>query len=161
MHKKSSFRFASLAISLLTLGAASAQSTSEIHKISELAWLSGRWHTTSTRGAQIEEQWNDPVGTVMVGMGRTIVGAKTEEYEFLRIEQRETDIFYVALINGNCPPTDFKLVQLNNDEAVFANPTHDFPKRVIYRRAGPDALTASIDGGEGTKSIVFKYTRMK
>jgi hypothetical protein len=34
---------------------------------------------------------------------------------------------------------------------VFENPAHDFPKRIIYRKTADDALTASIDGGEGSR----------
>jgi hypothetical protein len=44
---------------------------------------------------------------------------------------------------------------------VFENPAHDFPKRIIYRKTADDALTASIDGGEGTKSKTFSFRRMK
>ena len=46
-------------------------------------------------------------------------------------------------------------------EAVFENPQHDFPKRIIYRKGEADSLTASVDGGEGTKGISYAYRRMK
>jgi hypothetical protein len=36
------------------------------------------------------------------------------------------------------------------DSVTFANPQHDFAKRIGYQRAG-DALTAWIDGGDASK----------
>ena len=62
---------------------------------------------------------------------------------------------------ARCPGTDFKLTSLTATEAIFENPAHDFPKRIIYRKTGEDGLTASIDGGEGTKSMAFSTKRMK
>jgi hypothetical protein len=49
----------------------------------------------------------------------------------------------------------------NAREAVFANPTHDFPKRVAYR-ATPTGLLAWIDGGEGAagRRIEFPMVRV-
>ena len=146
---------------LITLCVLTVSSAEESHNISELSWLSGHWQTKPKSTTQIEEHWTEPAGATMVGMGRTVVGEKTTEFEYLRIEQRENSIYYVASPNGRCPATDFKLVKLTSEEVIFANPQHDFPKRVIYRKAGKNSITASIDGGEGTKSMTFPYQRMK
>ena len=96
----------------------------------------------------------------MIGMGRTVVGGKTAEFEFLRIEQRGDDVFYVAHPNARCPQTDFKLTSLTPQEVVFENPEHDYPKRVIYRKTSA-GLVASVDGGAGTKSQTFSYVPMR
>jgi hypothetical protein len=126
-------------------------------KISELAWLSGDWQTAPGGRARIEEHWTAPAGGTMMGMGRTVVGDKTAEFEFLRIEQRGDEIFYVANPNANCPQTDFKLTRRTGQEVVFENPAHDYPKRVMYRKNSDGSLVASIDAGEGTKSQSFSY----
>ncbi len=97
----------------------------------------------------------------MLGMSRTVAGDKTVEFEYLRIEQRADGIYYVAHPKARCPGTDFKLTRASATEAIFENPQHDFPKRIIYRKTGDDALTASIDGGEGTKAMTFAYRRAK
>jgi len=49
----------------------------------------------------------------------------------------------------------------NGREAMFINPTHDFPKRVAYR-ATPTGLLAWIDGGEGAagRRIEFPMARV-
>ena len=97
----------------------------------------------------------------MLGMSRTVAGDKTVEFEYLRIEQRADGIYYVAHPKARCPGTDFKLTRASATEAVFENPQHDFPKRIIYRKTGDDSLTATIDGGENTKAISFAYRRIK
>ena len=129
--------------------------------ITQLAWISGDWQSAPGGRLQIEEHWTQPAGGSMLGMSRTVAGGKTAEFEFLRIEQRENEIYYVAQPKGRCPQTDFKLTRVTAQEAVFENPTHDFPKRIIYKKTADDSLTASIDGGEGTKQMTFVFRRMK
>ncbi len=128
--------------------------------ISELAWIAGDWQTPAGGKAQIEEHWTAPSTDSMIGMGRTIASGKTVEFEYLRIEQRAVQIYYVASPKGRCPGTDFKLTRLTGQEATFENPEHDFPKRIIYRKNSDGSLTASIDGGAGTKSMSFAYQPM-
>jgi hypothetical protein len=129
--------------------------------ISELAWMAGDWQTAAGGRAQIEEHWTQPAGGTMIGMGRTIAGGRTAEFEYLRLEQRADAIYYVAHPKARSPGTDFKLTRLTAQEAVFENPQHDFPKRIIYRKNSDGSLTASIDAGEGTKSQSFAYLPMK
>jgi hypothetical protein len=128
--------------------------------LSELSWITGDWQTAAGGKAQIEEHWTSPSTDSMIGMGRTIAGGKTVEFEYLRIEQRADQIYYVASPKGRCPGTDFKLTRLAGQEATFENPEHDFPKRIIYRKNSDGSLTASIDGGAGTKSMSFAYQPM-
>lgn len=135
--------------------------TAQPNDISALAWISGDWQNAPGGRAQVEEHWTQPAAGSMLGMSRTIAGGKTAEFEFLRIEQREDGIYYVAQPKGRCPATDFKLTRLAAQEAVFENPQHDFPKRIIYRKTADDSLSASIDGGEGTKAMTFQFRRMK
>lgn len=129
--------------------------------IADLAWISGDWQTALGGRAQIEEHWTSVAGGSMMGMSRTVAGDKTVEFEYLRIEQRTDGVYYVAHPKARCPGTDFKLTKASANEAVFENPQHDFPKRIIYRKSGDDSLTASIDGGEGTKAMSFVFRRMK
>ncbi|HEV7747496.1 MAG TPA: DUF6265 family protein [Pyrinomonadaceae bacterium] len=156
--------FALVATLMFVLSANALKQTSAAGappKIIDLGWMSGNWQTRPGGRAQIEEHWTRPAGGTMIGVGRTIAGDKTVEFEFLRIEQRGDDIFYVANPNAQCPQTDFKLTRLSGQEAVFENPEHDFPKRVIYRKQSDGSLLASIDGGEGTKSQSFAYVQVR
>ena len=139
----------------------SQSQTAVAKSISELAWISGDWQSAPGGRAAIEEHWTQPSGGSMMGMSRTVVGEKTAEFEYLRIEQRSDGIFYVAHPKARCPGTDFKLTRATATEAVFENPEHDFPKRIIYRKTADDSLTASIDAGEGTKARSFAFRRIK
>ena len=129
--------------------------------IADLSWIAGDWQTAPGGRAQIEEHWTNVAGGSMMGMSRTVAGEKTVEFEYLRIEQRTDGVYYVAHPKARCPGTDFKLTKSSTSEAVFENPQHDFPKRIIYRKTGDDSLTASIDGGEGTQAMSFAFQRMK
>ena len=128
--------------------------------LADLSWMSGDWQTAPGGRRQIEEHWTGVAGGSMMGVSRTVAGDKTVEFEYLRIEQRQDGIYYVAHPKARCPGTDFKLTRASATEAVFENPQHDFPKRIIYRKTDA-GLTASIDGGEGTKSMSFVYQKIK
>lgn len=143
----------------LTVGVicSSNRASVSVSTLSDLSWFAGGWKTTPRGKVQIEEHWMAPAGTSMLGMSRTVAGDRTVEFEYLRLEQRADAIYYVAHPKARCPGTDFKLTRLSPQEAVFENPAHDFPKRIIYRKGSDGSLTASIDGGEGTKSMKFVY----
>jgi len=127
--------------------------------LGDLSWMSGDWQTAPGGRRQIEEHWTAAAGGSMMGVSRTVAGDKTVEFEYLRIEQREDGIYYVAHPKARCPGTDFKLTRASATEAVFENPQHDFPKRIIYRKTD-DGLTASIDAGEGSKGMSFVFKKM-
>lgn len=137
------------------------QASTQTPTLADISWIAGDWQTAPGGRAQIEEHWTQVAGASMLGMSRTVAGEKTVEFEYLRIEQRADGIFYVAHPKARCPGTDFKLTRASATEAVFENPQHDFPKRIMYRKSGDDALTASIDGGEGTKAMSFAFRRLK
>ena len=128
--------------------------------LADISWISGDWQTAPGGRKLIEEHWTAVAGGSMMGMSRAVAGDKTVEFEYLRIEQRTDGIYYVAHPGARCPGTDFKLTSASATEAVFENPQHDFPKRIIYRKTD-DGLTASIDAGEGSKGMSFVYKRMK
>ena len=127
-------------------------------KIEDLAWISGDWETAPGR-MQIDEHWTKVAGGSLIGMSRTVAGGKTVFFEYLRIEARGADIYYVAHPKARTPGTDFKLSRLTPQEAVFENPTHDFPKRIIYRKNADGSLTARVEGNgtEKEKPQDFQY----
>jgi hypothetical protein len=66
----------------------------------------------------------------MLGLHRDARDAKAS-FEFIRIAVTSDGIVYFAQPGGR-PPTPFKLNEVSATRAVFANPQHDFPKRIIY-----------------------------
>jgi hypothetical protein len=114
-------------------------------KLDSLAWLTGQW--TLTDGGELsEEVWLAPAGGIMLGLHRDAKGDRAN-FEFLRIEVTKDGIVFFAQPSGR-PPTPFKLVESTKNRAVFANPQHDFPKRIIYFLKDAQ-LCARVEGDEG------------
>ena len=145
-------------VAAMALGALAADST---FALADLAFIAGQWQTERGK-ARIEERWTQPAGGMMLGTGQTVSGERTVEFEFLRIEKRDDGIFYVAQPNGR-PPTDFKLVRLEKQRAVFENLGHDFPQRIIYEKKPDGSLAARVEGYVQTtpKSVNFLYKPIK
>jgi hypothetical protein len=129
--------------------------------VDRVAWLQGCWR--STRGdVTIDEQWMAPRGGTMLGMGRTVRGGKTVEYELVLITEHDGRLAYQAHPSGQ-PPATFLSTAVSETGAVFENPQHDFPQRVGYRREGTDRLQAWIDGNADGRSrrVDFSYQRTR
>lgn len=126
---------------LLLAACASAQA----NPFAPVEWLAGCW-VQQGREAGSVEQWMAPAGGLMLGMARTLKNGRVVEFEFMQIRaDADGKLSYVAQPQGR-PPTEFGLLRQGEAEAVFENPTHDFPQRVIYRREAADRLVARIEG---------------
>lgn len=118
---------------------------------SALSWLAGCWELRS--GARVTvEQWMAPAGGAMLGVSRTTVSARLREYEFIFLGPVDGKLSYVARPSGQ-PGATFPLVTMDDTLAVFEQPAHDFPQRIVYRRRGVDSLVARIEGPRGDRSI--------
>ena len=97
----------------------------------------------------------------MLGTSRTSRNDSIVEYEQVRIETCAGRVYYVASPSRQAT-TEFTATSLLDSIAVFENPEHDFPKKVIYRRLGSDSIVASIEGPRGgqTRTISFPYRRV-
>ena len=123
--------------------------------IADMAWLADAW-TGTNRSSSIEERWSPPKGGAMLGVSRTVKGDKMVGFEYLRIVEREDGLVYVAQPGGSSP-TEFVLTELDSQRAVFVNPRHDYPQRIVYELSEEGALTASIGFAKGRlQSYEFK-----
>ena len=133
-------------MTLLAFGCASAKRP-QVEAIPDplagLAWLAGQW-TGEEEGVKMEEYWTEPGGGVMVGLHRDVFPDGKVFFEFLIIEGRENGMVYLAQPKGS-PPTEFRLTESGPAQAVFENPAHDFPQRIVYRREGR-RLCAEVSG---------------
>ncbi|MGQ0626729.1 MAG: DUF6265 family protein [Phycisphaerales bacterium] len=126
--------------------------------LADLAWLPGAW--VGTRGAagttSIEERWSPPLGGSMLAVSRTVSRGKMVAYEFLRISERDGGLVYIAQPNGT-PPTTFVLTELSANRAVFENPRHDSPQRIVYELSPEGGLSASIGYAKGGRPQRFEF----
>lgn len=122
----------------------------------QVAFLIGCWR--SVDGDRVtEEVWTPPHGDTMYGQNRTLRGGELRAFELLTIEPRGADLVYVARPQGGAP-TEFRLVAHAPGDATFANPEHDFPKRIRYRRLADGALEATVDDGtDGGQRLTFRW----
>lgn len=113
--------------------------------LARLSWLAGAWGAEEG-GRRTEEHWLPPRGGVMLGVHREAGGEKKTFFEYLRIEARGEEVFYVASPMGRGPGTDFRLVSLDETSVAFENKEHDFPQRILYRLDENGALRSRIEG---------------
>ena len=120
-----------------------------------LKFLTGCWLLES-KGASVDEAWSRPAGGVMAGYSRTVRGDRLVALEYLRIEPRDGVLASVPTIRGK--ETVFKAVKLTAGEAIFENPEHDFPQRIIYRKSDT-GLFARVESMDGKKGVDYPYSR--
>lgn len=155
-------KLATILFVLVSVTGAFAQGGGGKATMRDFTIISGCWERRDdAKKLIVSEQWMSPVGTSIIGMGRTVRNGKTVDWEFMRIEERSDGIYFVAKPKANPVETDFKLIRSANGEFVFENAAHDFPQRVIYR-ADRNRLTARIEGTNKGNSIAvdFPMTRV-
>jgi hypothetical protein len=138
-----------IAVAVVLVMVGSKASAQRVDGLSQLGWIAGCWELKA--GARtILEQWMAPAGGLMLGMSRTVVRDTAREFEQVRIELRSGRPSYVAKPSGQAEAA-FDAETVTDTMVVFANPTHDFPQRISYRRVGADSLVARIEGKQGDK----------
>lgn len=115
----------------------------ENHSLADIAFMVGHW-VGKTGSTEMEEYWIAPKGGVMLGLHRDAPPGRNAFFEYLRVEERDGVLVYVASPRGS-GATEFVLVIVDDRGAVFENREHDFPQRIIYRR-DENRLTARIEG---------------
>lgn len=148
------FRRVAVAAVAVLLGA-SAPIGTRSDAVGRLGWLSGDW-VSEANGRWTEEQWSAPRGGLMLGLGRSGKAARAMGFEFMRIalDDNGTVIFWGA--PGGSSAVPFALVEESADTVTFANPRHDFPKRISYRRSG-DTLVATVTGDDPANAQSWTY----
>ncbi len=136
--------------------------------IADMAWLAGAWAGTRGEGnsTSIEERWSPPSGGAMLAVSRSVRGGKMTMFEFLRIVERDGGLVYIAQPGGRTA-TEFVLTELHTGEgaekgttrAVFDNPRHDYPKRIVYELSAEGGLHATIGFLKGGTPRRYEYSR--
>ena len=106
-------------------------------------WMAGYW-LSCEGGRQTAEVWINGGGEELL-VGVNLNGAAPDQaFEFMRMGKVDGKLAFIASPNA-APQTVFPLKNMDGTRAVFENPAHDFPQRVIYERAG-NLLKARIEG---------------
>jgi hypothetical protein len=135
--------------------------------IGDLEWLAGAWVGTRSSGSSIEERWTPPLGGAMLAVSRTVnTNGKMVAFEYLRIVERDGGLVYIAQ-PGGAKGTEFALTELDTGKgaetgprrAVFENPRHDYPKRIVYELSAEGGLSATIGQLKGGTPRRFEWKR--
>jgi hypothetical protein len=131
--------------------------------IDDLAWLAGAWVGKRSSGSSIEERWTPPLGGAMLAVSRTVnTSGRMNAFEYLRIVERDAGLVYIAQ-PGGAKPTEFVLTELVTAEgatrAVFDNPLHDYPRRIVYELSADGRLSATIGQLKGGTPQRFEFRR--
>lgn len=141
---------------LLAALAAAAQPAPAATAQPDLDWLAGYWLSCED-GRDVSETWSVRRGGILLGYAVT-TGRQAFSWEQMRIEAGlpgPDDMSFFAQPRGAETATAFRLVRSGPREAVFENMANDFPKRIIYRRAG-ERLTGRIEGADG-QGMEWRY----
>jgi hypothetical protein len=132
--------------------------------LADLAWLAGCWRG-SVNQREFREHWMPLRGNLLVGSGHTVVGGRTQDFEYLRLEPRAAGVYYVAVPSGQ-KETAFALADRKADGAdtvfTFRHPTQEFPQTIIYRRATGGWLYVHVEGKVGgeERRIIYPFRRV-
>lgn len=137
--------------------AATAGAQGSVTSVDALGWMSGRWESASGEG-WTEEVWSAPRAGRMIGFSRSGRGETPREFEFIRLEPGADGVPVYLASPGGRPPVAFRLIEADATSATFANPAHDFPQRIHYRRDG-DTMTATISAADSSNAVSWTYRR--
>ena len=131
--------------------------TSPEPAVGDLGWMAGRWETASG-DRWTEEYWSAPRGGAMIGFNRAGEGETLREFEFIRIAPGEDGVLVYHASPGGRSAVPFRLVEHSETGATFANPSHDYPQRIVYRRDG-DIMVATISTSDGGNAMSWTFRR--
>lgn len=131
--------------------------------IGDMAWLAGEWFGKRSTGSTNEERWSPPLGGAMLAVSRSVnTSGKMFAFEYLRIVERDGGLVYAAQPNG-AKATEFVLTELTaengSQRAVFQNPRHDYPQRIVYELSAEGSLSATIGQSKGGTPRRFEFKR--
>ena len=141
-----------LALPLLAVFTAAPAAAQEPPRpLAALAFMAGCWRGDAGTDKTIEENWTAADSDVMLATTRYLDDntGRTRGWELSRIVADSAGIVLFPAPGGNQRGRFRLAASPSAGEARFADPSHDFPKRIIYRRVDARRLTVRVDGGEG------------
>jgi hypothetical protein len=149
-------RLVSLFLGLLLPAFAGAQASTA----QRLAWLQGCW-AAAAPDRVIEEQWMAPRGHSMLGSSRTVAANAVTNFEFMMVREQGDRLAFEVRPAGKAPVV-FVSESMDDGSVTFVNAKNEFPQHLGYRRDGPTAVIAWIEGtfqGE-PRRVDFHYRQV-
>jgi len=136
---------------------------SECDSLKPMKWLLGEWIAEGAK-ATWRETWTETGPKTWEGRG--IESSRTDpaiqNSEELRLVEMGGGVFYFAKVTHNELPIPFRLVECGESRLVFANPAHDFPRRLDYQRQTDGRLHVRVsDGADQGFTLDFAHQPAK
>jgi len=127
-----------------------------------LDWLAGCWSGPFEAG-RWEACYTTTEGGQIVSANKEILDGKVNMIEFEHFTVDGDDVVMTPFPFGRKSAASFKLTEYDpqKKQAVFANPAHDFPRRIVYEIADNGHLVIRITGEQNGKamSLTLDLTR--
>lgn len=134
---------------------AGVRKTTRSRSLSELQWLVGCWERARPNG-RLVERWSEPADGIMTGVSTSVRDTTRRVTERLRLFYRGDTLIYEAS-PARQPMNEFRATMVSADEIVWEDPEHDFPRKITYRRVGPDSLFARVEGDRAGRQPPIDY----
>jgi uncharacterized protein DUF6265 len=130
--------------------------------VSDLGFMAGCWRGLTRSGTTIEEYYTPPSSNLIVGATRYVRDGRVVDFEFTRIDQTDSGAVITPHPKG-VRSVSFAPKVVERNRAVWENPTHDFPQRILYTRVADDTLVARIEGRtpSGERALEWRMVRAR
>jgi ketosteroid isomerase-like protein len=144
---------------LVHSGCAAVAGAAECGSLASLHWLQGEWVAEGAKSTW-RETWTEIDAKTWSGRG--VETSKSDPgqqgTEELRLVEMGGSVFYLAKVTHNELPVPFRLVECGDGRLVFANPAHDFPRRLDYERQPDGRLHVRVSDG-ADKGFTLDFAR--
>jgi hypothetical protein len=143
-----------------TTESARSQQSGARSLVSDLGFMAGCWRGVTRNGTAIEEFYSPPASNLIIGASRYVRDGRVVDFEFTRIDQTDSGAVMTPQPKG-VRSVSFAPKVVERNRAVWENPTHDFPQRILYTRVADDTLVARIEGRtpSGDRALEWRMAR--
>ena len=147
------------------LFSASLAGAEECRSLEAVEWFLGEWQSSPGR-VVIREYWHRVSDATFEGESITKLVSTDEivNYETLRLVSMSGSVFYIAKVTENDLAVPFRLTRCSEGIAVFENPDHNAPQRLIYKLldgSAPDAPDLEVRlEGDGMNDFSLFFHRL-
>jgi len=149
-------------VAFLLLVSCQSKSGKKYEQLEKINWLIGNWENKMPNGT-LKEIWIKENDSMFSAKSYYIKEEDTLHNETILLTQKNDVITYSAKIIGenNDKSIDFKLTSMTENNCVFENPSHDYPQKIMYKKASNNNLIATISGIQQGKQSTENYSMKK
>ncbi len=131
---------------------AGATPTKAYGELEKAGWLIGKWENNTPQG-NLSETWSRKNDSVFTATTYFIMNNDTMFSESIELIENDGKLIYNAKVSdqNNGEPVPFTATQTTDKLIEFANPNHDYPNNIAYKRISADSVVAIISGIENGK----------